>query len=167
MNRRLLVALVLPVIALGAWTAKHAFIKVTGTRVELPIVGFDPRDLLSGHYMLFRIDYGVTGKFCEWDGEACMCLTPSDGGLWKGSSSTSSCSIAAKDCQAFIRGTCTGDRFETGIERYYFSEAHVKKLAVVPPKSSVVLRLGSGGVPVVDEVRVDGAPIEDFLDRDP
>ena len=33
-----------------------------GSEIILPISGFDPRDILSGHYLVYRIDYGIQNK---------------------------------------------------------------------------------------------------------
>jgi len=166
MRRRVLIAVVIPVLALAAWTSRHALIKYTGTEVELPILGFDPRDLLSGHYLRFRIDYGKDIKLCQDEYEACVCLTQTDTGLWQGSPSPNYCHDVKDRCEVHLRGHCSNGNFDIGIERYYFAEKHSKKLAVVPPKATVTMRVGDGGVAVIDELKVDGKPIKDFLKRD-
>lgn len=59
MNRRLLTALALamPLGGLAAgWAQTHQAAQ-QGVEWEVPIAGYDPRDLLRGHYVLYRYDW--------------------------------------------------------------------------------------------------------------
>lgn len=59
MNRSLvrLMALVLPLIGLGGtWLWAHIRAQ-QGTEWDVPVSGYDPRDLLRGHYIVYRYDW--------------------------------------------------------------------------------------------------------------
>ena len=62
--RLLFFALLLPVLLLASVAGWKSWVVAAGNRVILPIQGFDPRDLLSGHYLIYTIDYGIEG-LCE------------------------------------------------------------------------------------------------------
>ena len=50
-------ALALPVIGLGGLWAMSEFESRQGTFWDVPVVGYDPRDLLRGHYVEYRYDW--------------------------------------------------------------------------------------------------------------
>ena len=47
----------LPILFLGMWGVSLKIQMNSGIEVKLPIRGYDPRDLLSGHYILYQIDW--------------------------------------------------------------------------------------------------------------
>ena len=50
-------SLALPLIGLGiSWASTHRMAQ-TGTDWEVPVMGYDPRDLLRGHYITYRYDW--------------------------------------------------------------------------------------------------------------
>lgn len=73
MNR--LVALALPVLGLAAlwgWTHTRA---QQGTEWDVPVQGYDPRDLLRGHYITYRYDW-PNSESRDLFGKACIEGTP-------------------------------------------------------------------------------------------
>ena len=59
-NKFLLFILLIPVICLFVWNCFLWYDKDSGTEIAVRITGYDPRDLLSGHYISYRIDWGKT-----------------------------------------------------------------------------------------------------------
>ncbi len=59
MNRKLihLAALALPLIGLGAVWVQTELQSREGTEWDVPVRGYDPRDLLRGHYVEFQYDW--------------------------------------------------------------------------------------------------------------
>lgn len=58
MNKRLsLFLLFIPFVFFVCWTGYLALTFKEGAQVVLPITGYDPRNLLSGHYIDYRIDW--------------------------------------------------------------------------------------------------------------
>ena len=61
MNKKVLASLLyFPLIALCAWTASLYVRQAAGRDVIVAIQGYDPRDLLSGHYIQYTIDWNRT-----------------------------------------------------------------------------------------------------------
>ena len=55
-------ALALPVLGLaGSWALSHRQAQ-QGTDWEVPVAGYDPRDLLRGHYIRFRYEWPYIGN---------------------------------------------------------------------------------------------------------
>ena len=59
-NKSLLFILLIPVICLFVWNCFLWYDKDSGTEIIVRIMGYDPRDLLSGHYIRYRIDWNKT-----------------------------------------------------------------------------------------------------------
>ncbi len=68
MNKRVLALLFfIPFTALALWAAWLYVQQSTGKEVKVAITGYDPRDLLSGHYIQYTIDWEKTdcGQFAN------------------------------------------------------------------------------------------------------
>ena len=59
-NKFLLILLLIPVLCLFVWNCLLWYDKDSGTEITVTISGYDPRDLLSGHYIRYRIDWDKT-----------------------------------------------------------------------------------------------------------
>ena len=77
MNRRIAsaLALLLPLAGLGGIWA-HAHVRAQqGTEWDVPIGGYDPRDLLRGHYVVYQYEWpgdSVRDEDLPYAGEACL-----------------------------------------------------------------------------------------------
>ncbi len=147
---RLLAALALPLAMLAAMALNHQWRRDHGREVVLPIQGFDPRDLLAGHYLRYRIDYGV--KPCQAPRnlpDASICLQPER---------RFSAGDTPPDCTLYIRGQCRHGRFEAGIERFYIPEADAGELETLTRKKHAALRLSISpdGRASIRELLIDG-----------
>lgn len=62
-----LICLIMPIIILLGWTFSLSSAQKDGTEIVLVVKGYDPRDLLSGHYLLLTPDWQATdcGQFAE------------------------------------------------------------------------------------------------------
>jgi len=61
MKKYLFIAMItLPLIALASWAGWLAWERSGGQEVKVTIAGYDPRDLLSGHYIAYSIDWDRT-----------------------------------------------------------------------------------------------------------
>lgn len=77
MNRSLLrlLVLLLPLVGLGgtwAWTHVRA---QRGTEWDVPVMGYDPRDLLRGHYIVFRYEWPGLDATVDPASAYQLCLT--------------------------------------------------------------------------------------------
>ena len=59
-NKFLLILLLLPVVCLFILNCFLWYDKDSGTEITVRVSGYDPRDLLSGHYIRYRIDWDKT-----------------------------------------------------------------------------------------------------------
>ncbi len=77
MNRRLalVLTLALPLAGLAAsWATTHRTAQ-QGTEWLVPIGGYDPRDLLRGHYVIYTYDWpGLEGGSADLTSEPMLCL---------------------------------------------------------------------------------------------
>ena len=161
-----LVAIIFPIIALVAWSLSLEVQMRTGGEVRLRITGYDPRDLLSGHYLRFAFSFAEKLS-CPADASRtdtlCACLTESgaDQGFFD-SSELDSCPNIRAQCPLFLQGECRGGRFTTGLERYYIPEELAPALAVVPADASAMVRLSSDGRGIISRLMVGSQTIEDY-----
>lgn len=69
MNRIKTLFLFIPFIGMCCWAMYYAYFVKNATEVVLPITGYDPRNLLSGHYIDFRIDWSKANCYqAGWNG---------------------------------------------------------------------------------------------------
>jgi uncharacterized membrane-anchored protein len=77
--------LVFPLLVLGGLWAKAATYQNVGQQIwKLKITGYDPRDILYGHYLRYRIDWDIKGEQGAMSLPAedlCMCLNSSGNGF--------------------------------------------------------------------------------------
>ncbi len=154
-------ALCLPLLGLGALVARNHFLYASGEEVILPIKGYDPRDLLAGHYLRYKINYGIDNP-CEdkkrkkgtdtfyLQGPAIICLKPRSFTL--GDEPPEACSL-------FIRGICSYSAgFEAGIERYYIPQHLALKLEKKArgDNASIVLSVTREGNAMIKDLLFDG-----------
>lgn len=124
----------------------------TGERIRFPISGLDPRDLLSGHYLTYRIDYGIS-ELCSLrsaEGDGFLCLDPRMFFYDQ--------APAAATCERFIRGTCRLGRFEAGIDRFYVPEESALKLEklIREKPGEIEISVSPTGQATVADLWIDG-----------
>lgn len=151
----LIPALLLPIIVLAAnaWLSHQQ--REHGDTITLAIQGFDPRDLLSGHYLIYDIDYGIDeDNGCPASHiEAVACLTPT-------------AQIFPSDelpgsCTQYINGNCNDKaHFITGLERFYIPEQYAKQLEkyVQNNQGKLVISLDGSGQAAIRDLLINDQP---------
>ncbi len=153
-NKGILIALIIPILVLAVWVGYKQFTFSIGKEITLPIMGYDPRDLLSGHYLTYRIDYGIggicAGSFRGQDGY--VCLSPKRFSSWR-----------PENCKLMIKGFCSRSQFIAGIERYYVPEKDAKRLEglVQSGEASIVLSVSPIGEAQIKDLLINGKPWRD------
>ncbi len=166
MMNRVLLSVAFPIIILLGWTIQLDRGSAGPIQVRLPVIGYDPRDLLAGHYVLFQPDFRRT-DICdgaEVGQERCVCLerlsseTLSVGG-WAGE-----CGQRPLDTclSKFIRGSCEHGRFITGLDRYFIPEQLAPVLQQIPENSSINVSLDAEGGAQVTAMYVGEQTVEDY-----
>jgi uncharacterized membrane-anchored protein len=143
--------LFLPLVALGLLASYKQMIRSSGTEFIFPISGFDPRDLLSGHFITYRIDYGTSQDLCgtihTTSLPVYLCLAPQR-----------SLAMSRQGCAEFISGHCENGRFDAGLEKYYIPESDAPLLdrVVRDRKGSIVVSVTGSGAAQVKDLLIDG-----------
>ena len=140
-----------------------------GSLVELAITGYDPIDLLSGHYVRYRIDFGPLDVCKEGDNyleeERCVCLQPAPVGELTKVTRATECAAIGAGCNKYLRGVCANTRFEAGVEQFYIPEIYAPLFATLPDKSSIVIALTGEGEAQVVDLKVGGVPFREYVKR--
>lgn len=161
-QKRLVFAIAFPIVLLLGLTLQKHTLRQTGTKKIFPISGYDPRDLLSGHYLIYAIDYGV-GDLCKYDSS--NALPPSleshicfDTNRYVTGPVSSSCRVA-------IRGECKAGRFVAGLERFYVPQEKALALEklIQSKKASIVVSIGDSGQAQVTDLLIEGVPWQEAL----
>lgn len=165
-STKTLVAVVLPLAILFAWWLRMATVVSSGQIVGFGVSGYDPRDLLSGHYLTYQVQY-VPSQPCQElnqnesvDGqEICLCFgSESNQTTWQGSCKV----LPTSECGRYLRGYCQNNRFEAGIERYYIPEGYASSDAI-PEQSYIIVSLDGKGGGIVKDFMVGNIPLLDWL----
>jgi uncharacterized membrane-anchored protein len=155
---RLIIALLIPIMFLLAHTLHKHYQSVSGTVVTLPIEGFDPRDLLSGHYLQYQVVYETVNSCYDIEDRAnvfqrvALCLEPKRK-LYVSRDLPESCSL-------YLRGQCQSGRFKAGIEHFFIPDDHAAELdtKVRNKSGSIRVSVNANGEALVKELLIDGKP---------
>ncbi len=160
-----IIAFGLPLLVFGLWVAQLEWQKSKAKRLEVAIEGYDPRDLISGHFLRYRLVLGGMDP-CKSPGlgrtdALCLCWTQEEvaaRATWSGA-----CDAVPASCSLKMRGQCGPFGFEAGIERAYIPEADAEFLKTVPPGSRVVLSLTKDGQSFVEELKPEGMAYQEWI----
>jgi len=134
------ILLFLPVFVLLGWTLSVQSMIAEGTKLDLPVRGYDPRDILAGHYLSVSVDYDSFPSECENEDRHIR---------WK-KQTAYFCAGSGRivlerdaECGVFIKGYCGYKRFYDDISRFYVSEKTAGKLerAIRNNENNPMLRL--------------------------
>lgn len=159
-TRKTLVAALIPIAGICALVAHAEMRQRAADRWLIPIAGYDPRDLLSGHYLQFRYDWpklGVTEEGCRFTNgqNCCVCLEPGPGGdLMHPHAETMAC-LYAKSCTAWVSDEVA---FERG--RVYIPENEGDRLQTLvrDRRAAVQITPQRSGKPAVNALYIDERP---------
>jgi len=149
LGKRVLLAMaVIDLLFFGGWVMREES-RRRGGAIHLPIEGYDPRDLLSGHYVRFQLAaVREAASFIEARGTISpqrFCIEPRDGlyhvtGVRKDSASS---------CSPFLQATFD-DRghWNFGVDRFYVDERLANEVRWIQanPNTYLVAVVDDGGV---------------------
>jgi hypothetical protein len=164
MSRRVvLVAVVLPVLAIALGIVRAELLLRRAPDFVLEMDGYDPRDLLRGHYLQFtlRVDPLAEREPCDAAerGRCCVCLTRAGPGVLS-AAARSSCATARAACDGALPLEMLARSY-----RFYVPEKRALELerqardAVARGAAHAAFALDADGVVRVREVRIDGTAI--------
>jgi len=144
-NRRLLAVLAaVNVLFFGGWIAREELSR-RGDTVKFPVEGYDPRDLLSGHYVQFRLvaEREAQAFARPTDGPASFCVEELEGRMH-----VMSPRETPADCDRFITSVAPASgRVDFGVSRFYVDERKAPRVATVDasPHSYLIATLDDQG----------------------
>jgi hypothetical protein len=165
-TRWLQAAVMLPLLGLMGIIARAEVRLRNGASYVVPIQGYDPRDLLHGHYLQYSFDFDwqgesncgplQAGKPLALDTSCCVCLSP-------GAKVARARQVRCEDV-----GRCD---WLAGAElapplRYFVSERQAPDLeeALRGHHAGISLTCGPDGQPAIGDLYVDGRPWRELLD---
>lgn len=171
-------ALLVPALVLGGISGLHAYNQRNGLLWQVPITGYDPRDLLSGHYLQFRYEWNVLFDALEplQCQEVQCALCADDPTAFNPLVTLQPLDLAQQQCPSFIAGTMdAAGNFQIGDEggsltRYYIPEEEAGRLDALLRNQEVEavqfvmgLRVNSEGSAFIDTLFLDGMPLPEWL----
>ena len=179
-NKILIAALLFPILGLTVLASFRAYKLHTGYEMTLDVQGYEPRDILSGHYVVYTVDYGPFEDCYEYlkkdtgsesagetrikisdDEELCVCYSnPPDAtsGYW-----TRCNDVNEANCPVYIRGKCNYRRFEAGIEKFFVPETQAGAYDAILREegAELVIKIDSNGKASVADLKLP-VSIEDW-----
>ncbi|MCU0822495.1 MAG: GDYXXLXY domain-containing protein [Spirochaetes bacterium] len=168
-NNKLAASLIFPIVFLAGLAVYKAAKISSGKEIVIPITGYDPRDLLSGHYLTFRLDLNndtICGDEKYNLPRVYVCLRQTaDNGI---SSNITDDISPEQGCDAVLKGKCEYGTFLAGIERYYIPEEHSAELDGIIRKGNgkIVISIDRKGKAAIKDLLIDGRPWREYLAGD-
>jgi hypothetical protein len=170
-HRWLQIAVVIPMLGLLVLVARAEVLLRSGASFRVAIEGYDPRDLLRGHYLQYRFRFDWQGEsscgrlasgFPESiDPSCCVCL----------SSEVDSNTLAqARQVPCDRVSTCDGWLAGASVVpplRYFVPERQALDLedALRGREAALTVTCGPGGQPAIGDLYLDGKPWREVVDE--
>ncbi|APR87808.1 hypothetical protein A7982_13157 [Minicystis rosea] len=157
-DRVLLLSLLLPVVALGAMVARAEVTSRGGRPWVIAIKGYDPRDLVRGHYLRYQLDFrwDEPGERCT-EATCCYCLRGPAGSeprvtkIACGETASCDSSFAEEEMEHLQQFFIPEDR---GL---------VLEQALRTKDAKLSVRVSSGGHVVIQDLLLDGRPWREVM----
>ncbi|HTV20732.1 MAG TPA: GDYXXLXY domain-containing protein [Polyangiaceae bacterium] len=170
-NRWLQLAVVLPMLGLLVLVARAEVLLRSGQSFRIAIKGYDPRDLLHGHYLQYSFDFewrgastcgGVSGTVpMGLDARCCVCLTSDVDSNTLAEARQVACD-QVNSCDGWLEAASLAPPL-----RYFVPERQAAELeeALRGRGASLSVTCGPGGVPAIGELYLDGRPWREMMDE--
>ncbi len=101
-NKIILIAVALPFIVLCLLVVRAEYNIRNGEQWSFEITGYDPRDLLRGHYLQFNLKYNWQDNKnnCKTNQDCCLCLTENSSAY--PDVHKTACDIARQQCDGYM-----------------------------------------------------------------
>ena len=127
----------------------------TGEVWKFEISGYDPRDLLRGHYVNYQVefDWQKDKGVCHDKKDCCLCLNRKRDSLDLTKVSKLSCSLATKRCDGLIR-----EEYVQELRKYFILGDKGKALekTIREKRAEILVFMSDEGHPVVLDLLLDG-----------
>jgi uncharacterized membrane-anchored protein len=145
-------ALLLPIVAFAGLVVRAELLRASGPVFHVAIAGYDPRDLLQGHYLRYRLQWPREGA-CN-DATCCLCLRTS------GAHTKVECGVADATCDAQL----SPQMIEQGREFFIQENAGpALEQAIRRRQGAIALNVTPNGQVRVHDLLIDGVPHRRWL----
>lgn len=163
-NKSIALIVAIPFIVLCLLIVRAEYHLKVGTNWDIELTGYDPRDLLRGHYLRLRLDYDweENGHNNNWGTSYCLCLSKTDNQAPK--VRKTSCAHAKQQCDGFIRS-----EFEQSLNRFYIPEIQARRAekilrdANLEDQAYLRLSVNKKGEPRIVDLRINGESLNAIL----
>jgi uncharacterized membrane-anchored protein len=149
------IALLIPILIIVGSIGKSEYQLATGKFWKFKISGYDPRDLLRGHYVNYQVefDWQKDKGICSDKDDCCLCLNRKKNSLDSSKVSKMSCSLATERCDGLMR-----EEYIQELKKYFIPEDKGKVLenAIREKDAEILVAISDDGHPVVRDLLVDG-----------
>lgn len=179
-----ILSLLFPIVVLLGFVGLHTVNQKTGTLWVIDIEGYDPRDLLRGHFLRFRYSWNWDdGQNACYGNECYLCLNQVEPNVFK-NPNTRLFNRPEKEsmptCTSMINGYGYGSQHGfhighksgNGLEQYYIPEKYANMLNRMiwrreesEHKFAVGLRVNEAGVAFIETLYIDSKPLNQWLDE--
>ena len=157
-SRALLFSLALPIVALGAMIVRSEITSRTGRPWVIAITGYDPRDLVRGHYLSYRLAF-------QWDEPAERCTAAACCYCLRGPAGSEprvrkvACDEVAS-CDSSFR-----EAELDHLQQFFIPEDRGAELEreIRSRKATLRVRVSGGGSVVIQDLLLDGRPWRDVV----
>ena len=154
-------ALVLPMLLLVFMVGRSEWQLAHSDTWFFSIRGYDPRDLLRGHYMRFQlvVTPDETLEPCDIDDPAC-CYCLDDRGRFEAHVTLATCETASLTCDDYVQTQPLHS-----LDRFYIPETGRRELetrlrdAAAAGHAHLAVAVDRAGQPMIEGLWVDGEPI--------
>lgn len=150
-RKQVLLILLIPFVAMLLLSFWKSYRFNVGNTIELKVEGFDPRDLLRGHYVTYQVRYGVDNlcynKNASFRAAGFICFDTKQFSYQR-----------FRSCTNMLKGICQRGRFSAGIEKFYIPQEHATALDkhLREKRGSIQISLTADGKAMVKELLIDG-----------
>lgn len=162
-HKKTVFAFVLPLVFLIGMSGMNEYYLRTSKTVMFPVEGYDPRDLIAGYYLRYKVNYGLkcpdSKNKKDSDLIAYICVQPERKiTLFR----------PPENCSFFIKGRCgsKGKFHSSSVDRYYIPENKAKtleKLFMSAKEKQVVLSVTKKGRALVKDILIDGKSVQSLF----
>ena len=154
-------ALILPILLLVFMVGRAEWQLAHSNTWFFSIRGYDPRDLLRGHYMRFQLVVAPdeTLESCEIDDPAC-CYCLDDRGRFEAHVTLATCETASLTCDDYVQTQPLHS-----LDRFYIPETGRRELearfrdAALAGHAYLAVAVDRAGQPMIEGLWLDGKPI--------
>lgn len=169
--------LFLPIVVLTGMVFVHHWNKNNGVEYVIPITGYDPRDMLRGHYLTFRYDWNwrvkAPQKYSCYKEDCGVCLD-SNGDAQTVFNPLVDVRFKDTECPVFLKGHVKYGRFYPGgdkaysLQRYYIPEKYAEELNDLlrtdeDTRFDIGLRRSGSGKTYIAHLYINGETLEEWI----